>query len=528
VIKIFSKIIKYLIVVFVVLLVLTIAGIGLRLRHIPQLRAWHTFIPNEMSAAEIDNATWEQYIERENAVFAEVLREVVLDRPKSEQDFLNRFYKGSKVFPPSFDVDWNRSFLFVPENPVGAVVLLHGLTDSPYSLRHIGKLYYAKNFSVVGIRLPDHGTVPAALKKSHWTKWTAAARLAVRKAQTLKPEDKPLHIAGFSQGGALAIKYALEALENPNLAMPDKLVLISPMAGITRLSRLIEIKAVLARIPGFQKALWISIIPEFNPFKYNSFPVNGVRQARLLISEMRRRIVRLHNSSKMENFPSTIAFQSIVDYTVSTPALINNFFNYLPNNASELVLFDVNRDTVFMPLVRPIFLNMMSKLIPDLPQRYRITIVGNAGQGDSEAVERTIAPGALEYSVRRLGINYPPHVFSLSHISLPFPCYDALYGSAPDPETKNEFGINLGLVAGSHGERGVLEINTNMFFRISSNPLFPYIAMRINEIIDGIDEPPQTIDMPHLPARARITQRRHDAIMTIKVVEYSDVLDGLF
>jgi hypothetical protein len=31
--------------------------------------------------------------------------------------------------------DWNRTFEFIPERPVGGILLLHGLSDSPYGLR---------------------------------------------------------------------------------------------------------------------------------------------------------------------------------------------------------------------------------------------------------------------------------------------------------------------------------------------------------------------------------------------------------
>jgi hypothetical protein len=34
-----------------------------------------------------------------------------------------------------------------------------------------------------------------------------------------------------------------------------------------------------ALLPSFAKAAWLDIVPEFNPFKYNSFPVNGARQS---------------------------------------------------------------------------------------------------------------------------------------------------------------------------------------------------------------------------------------------------------
>ena len=46
-------------------------------------------------------------------------------------------------------------------------------------------------------------------------------------------------------------------------------------------------------------------------------------------------------------------------------------------------------------------------------------------------VERVIDAGSSEERVRPLGIAYPPDIFSLSHVALPFPPWDALYGIAP-------------------------------------------------------------------------------------------------
>ena len=37
------------------------------------------------------------------------------------------------------------------------VLLIHGLTDSPYSLRRVGQILYERGFYVLGLRLPGHG-----------------------------------------------------------------------------------------------------------------------------------------------------------------------------------------------------------------------------------------------------------------------------------------------------------------------------------------------------------------------------------
>ena len=511
--KIF-KLVKYALITFLVLFFLLVIGVAARLFYAPKLQPWHTFIPAELTVAETDKAAWEEYIARENKIFEDIDREVSLKAPRSEKDLLSRYLKGGKIYPPSFKEDWNRSYILIPENPKGAVVLLHGLTDSPYSLRHVARLYYQEGFVAIGLRIPGHGTVPGALTKITWQDWMAATRLAVREAKKLAPDGAPLHLVGFSQGGTLAVKYALDALEDKSLRSPDKLVLISPMIGITRFSKLAEILAIPSVLPGFEKAEWLSIIPEFNPFKFNSFPVNAVKQARLLITDMRRQTIRLHKDGLLIGLPPVIAFQSIVDYTVSTPALINDLFSYLPDNGSELVFFDINRDTAFTPLVRPVFVNMMSMMLPDFPQQYKITIIGNASSDNPDAVERSVLPGKSDFTARELGLEYPQDVFSLSHISLPFPQSDPLYGSAPDPKTKDEFGLNLGLIANAQGERGVLEINTNLFFRISSNPLFPYIAQRIHDVIHGLPaRPANPVKQDAEGSKSKITQEEYDALM---------------
>jgi alpha-beta hydrolase superfamily lysophospholipase len=48
------------------------------------------------------------------------------------------------------------------------VLLLHGLTDSPYSMRALAELFAARGWYVVGLRLPGHGTAPAALTRVTW------------------------------------------------------------------------------------------------------------------------------------------------------------------------------------------------------------------------------------------------------------------------------------------------------------------------------------------------------------------------
>ncbi len=96
----------------------------------------------------------------------------------------------------------------------------------------------------------------------------------------------------------------------------------------------------------------------------------------------------------------------------------------------------------------------------------------------TEVVERTIPAGSTEETTRPLGLTYPIDVYSLSHVALPFPPSDALYGSDPDP--KENFGLQLGAMA-VRGERGALIVNLDALVRMSSNPFYPYMIERIGE-----------------------------------------------
>ena len=190
----------FLLVVFVLLGVL-----GTRVYDIqsqPALQRWHTFVPHEMRAKEMGNASWQDYIKAENRLFESVRVNVTDKLSPDEQIPFNRYYAKSANYPGSFSVDWNRSFILKPHSqPKGAVVLIHGLTDSPYSMRHIAIHYQQQGYVAIGIRLPAHGTVPGALTDVDWQDWAAATRLAVREAKALTAKQLPLHLVGYSNGG---------------------------------------------------------------------------------------------------------------------------------------------------------------------------------------------------------------------------------------------------------------------------------------------------------------------------------------
>ena len=449
----------------------------------PPLSLWHTFVPDEMSVAEMDGADWGAYLVAEDRLFRSVRENVTDKLPPRDRVEHDRYFADAPIYPGAFPQDFNRSYLLMPEgDPVGAAVFLHGLTDAPYSLRHVAELYRDRGYVAVLIRMPGHGTVPSGLIDATYEDWMAATRLAVRTAVGLAGPDVPLHLVGYSNGGALAVKYTLDAINDGTSARPDRLVLLSPMIGVTRFARFAGLAGWPAIFPAFIKAAWLSILPEYNPFKYNSFPVNAGRQSFRLVAALQDEINAAVRSGRISEMPPVLTFQSAIDFTVSTSAVVTALYDQLPDNGSELVLFDVNRAATVGILFRNRTTRAVDTLLPPPPRRYRTSVIANAAPGDLETVERAVPADGSEEAVTPLGIDYPSDVFSMSHIAMPFPPSDSLYGAAPEPP--GEFGVSLGDIA-TRGETGALIVGLDALLRNSSNPFYPYLARRIGETIDA-------------------------------------------
>jgi alpha-beta hydrolase superfamily lysophospholipase len=442
------------------------------------LQPWHLHIPDELKTAELTSADWAQYLDRENLIMEKLREEVMKKLPPESLTLANRYAWTSPLNPERFPNNWNRSIILKPEGkPAGAAVLLHGLTDSPYSMRHLAAHYRDAGYVALVIRLPGHGTVPAGLVKTHWKTWSAATALAVKEASRHIHKDQPLHIVGYSNGGALAVKYALDAMDDPSLRAPNQLLLISPMIGVTDTARFAGVAGWPALFPAFAKAAWLSIQPEFNPFKYQSFPVNGPRQSSLLTRALQTRVAAEARSGRLAALPPILTFQSVVDAITSAPAVLSALYAHLPPNGSELVLFDINRNEVLEPLMRSSSASLLQQILPPTPRNYAVSIVTNRQPNSHEVIEDFTPASATQSTTRELGIRFPPGVFSLSHVSLPFPMDDSLYGLHPAP--KNEFGISLGTLA-PRGERNVLSIQMDSLLRMTCNPFFPYLLEKID------------------------------------------------
>lgn len=447
----------------------------------PALHRWHTWTADEMTTSEIDHATFAQYLAREGAIFRDLKSTITDALNDDEKTTINRFYAQSLVYPDKFHPNWNRSFILLPQGkPRGAAVLLHGLTDSPYSVRYLAQRYQQQGFVAVAPRLPGHGTAPGALTAVDRNEWIATTRLAVREATRLTGPDVPLHIIGYSNGGALALKYALDSLDDKSLRRPQQIILLSPMIGVTAFARFAGIAGLPSIFPAFARAAWLNIVPEFNPYKYNSFPVKAARQSWLLSQALQQQIVKASQNKRLAELAPVLTFQSVMDSTVSTRAVVDSLYRYLPDNGSELVIFDINQAANLRALFRPSLYSAVSSLLPSAPRPYATTIITNAAADTDDTVARTTLAGTRTETVTPLHIAWPQDMYSLSHVAVPFPLSDSLYGR--EPAEKNRYGISIGTIS-LRGETSTLSIGLDTLMRVTSNPFFPWMMARVDHHI---------------------------------------------
>jgi alpha-beta hydrolase superfamily lysophospholipase len=397
----------------------------------------------------------------------------------SDRTPLNRYVDDSLASPMAFGHDWNRSFVLEPAGEVrGVAVMLHGLTDSPYSMRSLAQVYRRHGYVAIVPRMPGHGTVPAGLTTEGRKEWEAATEMAMREAARRAQGRLPVHLVGYSNGGALAVLHVMRRIARGERSDVERVVLVSPMIEVNAFARYAGLAGLPSFFPRFARSAWLDLLPEFNPFKYNSFPVRAARESYLVTSDLQDAIGEVVAQGRADRVPPILAFQSVVDDTVTASAVKTRLFDVLPANGSELVLFDVNRNHVIDPILRARVTDWSRDALEGPSHRYTLTVLGTASADDATLVARSRPAGAANVQVRATALRYPNDVYSLSHIALPFPEDDPLYGHVPSGRGH----LQLGTVA-VRGERNTLAVSQDSLNRLSWNPFHDEMATRIEAVI---------------------------------------------
>lgn len=463
---------------------------------LPPLQPWHTeLLHEEFSAGAHKDLDFAGYLRLEGRLFDElqaktaawandgidpscarsvstVVRAAGCDSGADEAFANSRFNRAGWLHRLVDGAPYNRSFRLAQSQPSGHALLVHGLTDSPYSMKAMAQSLHARGFDVTVLRLPGHGTLPSMMTEMSVRDWTAAVRLAARDVAARAPATQPFYIGGYSSGGTLALQYALDALQDRALRRPDRVLLVSPAIELTpvaALAELIDLFTVVP-LPVLDKVRWQAIAPEFDPYKFNSFPVNAARQINRATQALARALADAERAGRLAQLPPVVAWQSVVDSTVGSVGVADRLYARLRDPAHRLVMFDMNRLPELRGVARPAARALIERLERG-PRGYTLDIVSNAGTQGARVSVLRLAPGGGREQ-RDTSLEWPVGLVSLGHVALPFPPDDAAYGFMPGSGRDGIPSIGSWLL---RGESGAITIALGSLTRLRSNPFWALI-----------------------------------------------------
>ncbi|CAH0530432.1 2-succinyl-6-hydroxy-2, 4-cyclohexadiene-1-carboxylate synthase [Vibrio hippocampi] len=198
-----------------------------------------------------------------------------------------------------------------------AILLVHGLGDSPFSFRDVAQSLVTQGFYVQTLLLPGHGSNPAHMAHATYSDWQL---LVHHYATMLRGNHQQVWLGGFSTGGNLV---TIHAMEEGNI---DGLMLFSP--GFQ------TVTPVLEKLTPFVSLFtdgWTA--PERNFAKYNSAPIVAAlaysESAKVLRDKLK------HNTLTMP----TLMVVSEADSVIDAKALANYFENHFINPNSQMIWY---------------------------------------------------------------------------------------------------------------------------------------------------------------------------------------------
>jgi alpha-beta hydrolase superfamily lysophospholipase len=444
-------------------------------RRLPDLGTeYRIHFDSEFQASDEAHTDWDALLKIEDELAEELARNI--DPELRPDRLLDRYSASSLTNPHRFDGDWNRSYELTAAEPGGVAVMLHGLTDSPYSMLPTAQSAVGAGYNVIVPRMPGHGFAVGGLLQARWEDWAATVRIAIRRAMEIRAPEQPLLIVGYSNGGLLAVNYALRCQDDDELPCPDRIVLLSPAISVSPAAIVSNWHSAISWIPYFEKFQWLSVLPEIDPFKFTSFPKRAGRE----IYELAKRTnALLRNPGRTNLLPPMLTFQSLVDNTVSSDAVVSRLYRRLPRNGSEIIVYDINRNSTVVQLMRNIPHDPIDFFKASAPLHFGVTILRNSSPKSLNISVASMAAGERSFLSSETSLKWPPGVFSLSHISIPFPSIDPLYGDGKSAGA-SDAGIVLGAIA-PRGELGILSLSSDYFLRTRYNPFFSFQARHIAE-----------------------------------------------
>jgi len=201
------------------------------------------------------------------------------------------------------------------------ILLTHGLSDSPYFMRHVAVFFQAQGFRVLAVLLPGHGTQPGDMLDVTWQEWDRTVAYGTEK---LAAEVDELYLGGYSAGGALSIYRSLH----------DKrirgLFLFAPALDITHKAAFASWLKLLGWM--FPRIKWLDIKPDKDLYKYESFAINTAAQmyalTQVLSDELQKQSLNIPIFTVASEDDKTVHTSAIIEFMAVQKHPENKFIVY--------------------------------------------------------------------------------------------------------------------------------------------------------------------------------------------------------
>lgn len=224
-------------------------------------------------------------------------------------------------------IDDNSPFEWRPEGDVKrGALLVHGLFDTPFIMRDVGKHLLKQGMLVRSILLPGHGSIPADLLTTSPTEWMKAVKYGI---ESFAKEVDELYLVGFSTGAALQLQYLLE--HKHDIGNIAGLIMLCPAMAINaKKSLFLRLYRMFRWL--FKEQKWIFRADNPDYAKYTSFPVNSgylvqrvIVENKLLLKNAQCPVPMLIAMSENDE---TVRADVVIDFFKKTKNVLNEFILY--------------------------------------------------------------------------------------------------------------------------------------------------------------------------------------------------------
>jgi carboxylesterase len=175
------------------------------------------------------------------------------------------------------------------------ILVIHGFTGCPQSMRPLGEAFAAAGFTVDVPRLPGHGTTVEDMANYRWNDWTVTVEAAYR---DLAARTDGVVVAGLSMGGSLALWLAGQHPEIKGLVLVNPAIEADDFAPFAD-----RANAVLAAGQTFLPGVAGDIAdPNIKELGYDRAPaaslislIEGLRETKPKLAQMTMPALLLHS-----------------------------------------------------------------------------------------------------------------------------------------------------------------------------------------------------------------------------------------